>query len=69
MGKYSIEIVKNNELLENSAVYFASEKEIFDYCEKNSKENECDQYYISTFDGDTWYYSEKLTNKVNNLIK
>lgn len=69
MKKYSVEIIRNGELVENSAIYFTSEKEMLYYCKnENWRLEENEKYYVTMLIDDTWVYSTELTEKANLTI-
>lgn len=69
MKKYSVEIIRNGELVEDSAIYFTSEKEMLDYCKnENWRLEENEKYYVTMLIDDTLVYSTELTEKANLTI-
>lgn len=65
MYKYGLEIVENDELIDGSDEYFSSKKKLIEYCESYCLEANQECYVTRGYDGDTVYYDEELTNKVN----
>lgn len=65
-SKYSLEIVSNGELVEASARYFKTQKDMFNFTKSNILDDN-DEYYVTKFDYDTWFYSPELTMKANSF--
>lgn len=64
--KYCIEGIENNNIVENSAVYFDTYEGIIDYA-YDIMFFQFEEFHITYLDYDTWYYSEQLTYIINLL--
>lgn len=64
-NKYSLEIVENGKLKDNSSIYFNAKKELIEYCAAHYLENDQKWYVTCGYDSDTVFYDEELTKLIN----
>lgn len=62
---YSLELIRNGELIDNSATYYKTEYELLQAAKAALLEDD-EELYVTVLENGTWFYNAALTAQANN---